>query len=209
MGCDVHMFAERKNSDTNQWEMVVNEFFYDYSLEKAEEYMEHNLGLTKEESNRMIKKYFKGGQPSNKIEEFVFNKFLVDLFSNDSEEIYKYGNKLSDPRSDQPYHGRNYRLFGALAGVRDSSMDWISDIDRGLPDDVSEEILGLSNDWDSDGHSHNYLYLNEILDSHYYRMTDNELDEIGLGTYFFRTVVDTLLELGDSKDIRIVFWFDN
>jgi hypothetical protein len=40
-------------------------------------------------------------------------------------------------------------------------------------------------------------------------MADNELDEIGLGTYFFRTVVDTLLELGVSKDIRIVFWFDN
>ena len=78
MGCDVHMFVEKRNTETNKWEKVGNEFFYDYSLEKAEEYMEHNLGLTKEESSRMIKKYFKGGQPSNKIEEYVFNKFLVD-----------------------------------------------------------------------------------------------------------------------------------
>ena len=209
MGCDVHMFAEKRNTETNKWEKIGNEFFYDYSLEKAEKYMEHNLGLSKEESNHMIKKYFKGGQPSNKIEEFVFNKFLVDLFSDDSEEIYTLGNKLSDPRTDQPYNGRNYSLFGALAGVRDSSMDWISDIDRGLPDDVSEEICKLSDEWDMDGHSHNHLYLDEIIGSHYYKMTDNELDEIGLGTYFFRTVVDTLLELGDSKDIRIVFWFDN
>ena len=209
MGCDVHMFVEKRNTETNKWEKVGNEFFYDYSLGKAEEYMEHNLGLTKEESSRMIKKYFKGGQPSNKIEEYVFNKFLVDLFSDDSEEIYTHGNKLSDPRTDQPYNGRNYSLFGALAGVRNSSMDLIADMDRGLPDDVSEEICNLSDRWDMDGHSHNYIYLDEILDSHYYKMTDNELDEIGLGTYFFRTVVDTLLELGDSKDIRIVFWFDN
>jgi hypothetical protein len=208
MGCDVHMFVERKNSESNQWEMVRDEFFYDYSLEKAEEYMEHNLGLTKEESNRMIKKYFKGGQPSNKIEEFVFNKFLVDLFSNDSEEIYKYGNKLSDPRSDQPYHGRNYGLFGVLAGVRDCSRDMITGGLRGLPDDVSEEILGLSNDWDGDGHSHNYLYLNEILDSHYYRMSDEELEENGF-TYFFRTVVNDLLEIGNPDNLRLVFWFDN
>lgn len=209
MGCDVHMFVEKINTETYNWEKVGNEFFYDYSLRKAEEYMEHNLGLTTEESNRMLKKYFKGDQPSNKIEEFVFNKFLVDLFSDDSEEIDRHGNKLSDPRTDQPYNGCNYSLFGALAGVRNTSMDLIADMDRGLPDDVSEEICNLSDQWDMDGHSHNYLYLDEILDSHYYKMTDNELDEIGVGTYFFRTVVDTLLELGDSKDIRIVFWFDN
>jgi hypothetical protein len=40
-------------------------------------------------------------------------------------------------------------------------------------------------------------------------MSDEELDDIGLGTLFFRDVVDSLLEMGDSEDVRIVFWFDS
>jgi hypothetical protein len=40
-------------------------------------------------------------------------------------------------------------------------------------------------------------------------MTDKELDDFGLGTYFFRKTVDNLLKIGEPKDVRIVFWFDN
>jgi hypothetical protein len=40
-------------------------------------------------------------------------------------------------------------------------------------------------------------------------MSDEELNAIGVGTYFFRNVVNSLLELGDPEDVRIVFWFDN
>ena len=208
MGCDVHMFAERKNSESNKWEKVGGEFFYDYSLERIEEYMEHNLGLTKEESNPMIKKYFKGVEPSNKLEDYVFNNFFVDLFSEDTEEVYKYNTKLSDPRTDQPYCGRNYGLFGVLAGVRDGSFDMITEYLRGLPDDVSEEVSKISDDWEMDGHSHNYIYLNEILESSYYKMSDEELEQYGF-TYFFRTVVNDLLEIGNPDNLRLVFWFDN
>jgi hypothetical protein len=39
-------------------------------------------------------------------------------------------------------------------------------------------------------------------------MLDSDLDELGV-TYFFRDVVDALLDLGDSRDVRLVFWFDN
>lgn len=208
MGCDVHMFVERKNSETNSWEKVNDEFFYDYSLKSAEDYIMHNLGLSREESNHMIKKFFKGGEPNSKLEEYVINKFLIDVFTEDYQEVSKLG-KIADPRTDQPYNGRNYTLFGVLAGVRDNSMDMISEDLRGLPDDVSEEIYELSNEWDMDGHSHNYLYLDEILNSEYYKMSDDELDDIGLGTHFFRDTVNSISELGDSKDIRIVFWFDN
>ena len=208
MGCDVHMFVERKNSETNSWEKVDNEFFYDYSLKIAEDYIMHNLGLNREESYHMIKKFFKGGKPNSKLEDYVINKFLIDVFSDNSEEVFKLG-KLSDPRTDQPYNGRNYTLFGILAGVRDTSMHMISDGLRGLPIDVSKEISDLSDEWDMDGHSHNHLYLDEIINSEYYRMTDDVLDDIGLGTHFFRSTVNSLKEIGDSKDIRIVFWFDN
>jgi len=69
MGCDVHMFVERKNSETNSWEKVNDEFFCDYSLKSAEDYIIHNLGLTREESNHMLKKFFKGDKPNSKLEE--------------------------------------------------------------------------------------------------------------------------------------------
>lgn len=208
MGCDVHMFVERKNSDTNQWEMVCNEFIDYHLFDEAVKYMTHNLGFDEDECKSMLKKYLKGGQPSNKVEEFVFNKFFVDLFSDDLQEIYTYKTKLSDPRNDQPYHGRNYTLFGVLAGVRDYSYDMITEGLRGLPDDVSKEILQLSDDWDIDGHSHNYIYLNEILESSYYSMSEKELEEEGF-VYFFRTVVNDLLEIGNPDNLRLVFWFDN
>ena len=60
-----------------------------------------------------------------------------------------------------------------------------------------------------DAHSANYLYLDEIIGSSYYKMSDSKLNDIGVGTYFFRDVVDALLDIGDSKDVRLVFWFDN
>jgi len=204
MGCDVHMYVERKNSETNRWEMVGNEFIDEYPLEMAIKYMNHNLGLDVDECELILKKYFNGGKPSNKIEEFVFNKFFVDLFSDDGEEIYIKKTKLSDPRTCQPYSGRNYGLFGVLAGVRDCSRDMITGDLRGLPYDVSEKILELSNEWDIDGHSHNYIYLNEILDSSYYKMSEKELEEEGF-TYFFRTVVNDLLEIGNPDNLRLVF----
>ena len=40
-------------------------------------------------------------------------------------------------------------------------------------------------------------------------MSEKELYDIGMGSYFFKDVVDTLLRLGDPEDVRIVFWFDN
>jgi hypothetical protein len=81
-------------------------------------------------------------------------------------------------------------------------------MDRGLPDDVSDELCDMYDEWGLDAHSANYLYLDEILESSYYKMLDSDLDELGV-TYFFRDVVDALLDLGDSKDVRLVFWFDN
>jgi hypothetical protein len=59
------------------------------------------------------------------------------------------------------YSGRNYTLFGILAGVRDNSNDSIDD-PRGLPEDVSEVTKKESDRWDGDGHSHSWLTLKEL-----------------------------------------------
>ena len=73
----------------------------------------------------------------------------------------EYNNKFSD----EPQIGRNYDLFSILANVRNGT--WGEDIKpisepRGLPEDVSDEIKKLSDEWDCDGHSHSYLSLDEI-----------------------------------------------
>lgn len=59
------------------------------------------------------------------------------------------------------YIGRNYELFGILAGVRDRNNDMIDD-PRGLPEDVSEVTKKESDRWDGDGHSHSWLTLREL-----------------------------------------------
>jgi hypothetical protein len=59
------------------------------------------------------------------------------------------------------YSGRNYELFGILAGVRCSYNDTIDD-PRGLPKDVSEVTKKESDRWDGDGHSHSWLTLKEL-----------------------------------------------
>lgn len=64
------------------------------------------------------------------------------------------------------YDGRNYSLFGMLAGVRRPEMNVIAER-RGLPLDASpivvSEIGGGENDY-GDFHSHSWLTLKEILD---------------------------------------------
>jgi hypothetical protein len=88
-------------------------------------------------------------------------------------------------------------------------MDIISDFAKGLPVDVTTEVCDISDDWGVDGHSHSYLTVKELIDSKYYKMSDKELYDIGMGSFFFKNVVDSLLRLGDPEDVRVVFWFDN
>ena len=59
------------------------------------------------------------------------------------------------------YSGRNYELFGILAGVRNRNNDSIDD-PRGLPEDVSEVTKKESDRGDGDGHSHSWLTLREL-----------------------------------------------
>ena len=82
-----------------------------------------------------------------------------------------------DGLTDEPYDERNYRLFGLLANVRNgygfagcNTGDPVEPIDmpRGLPDDVSDGVRAISDEWDCDGHSHSWLTLQELLDVDWY-----------------------------------------
>ncbi len=211
MGCDVHMFVEKRNPSNGRWEKVGAEFLDSWTLSHILKSLETIFGLTIEESRNIALKYYKKKSPSNKVEEKIFDFINKNTTTDENFFWWKdeYSTKLPLPYTDTPYTDRNYTLFGALAGVRDSSVKLIADMERGLPDDVSEEVCEISDAFGIDGHSHNYLYLYEILSSDYYGMSDQDLNEFGFGTYFFRDVVEALLEIGDPKDVRLVFWFDN
>lgn len=72
----------------------------------------------------------------------------------------------------QFYNGRNYRLFGVLANVRNGhgfagvkTGEPVKPIDmpRGLPSNVSHPVKACAAAWDCDGHSHSWFELPELL----------------------------------------------
>lgn len=65
------------------------------------------------------------------------------------------------PYEKHAYSGRNYNLFGLLAGVRNREGK-TQLAPRGIPWDASPEVRQAAADWDSDGHDHTYLYLHEL-----------------------------------------------
>ena len=117
----------------------------------------------------------------------------------------------------EPYHDRNYNLFAILANVRNETAfagcktgEGFNPISnpKGVPSDASEEYASLIKQWDSDGHSHSYLTLRELLDYDWTQTTQLQGSD-----YFLSDTITELLKLaGGTKgidDIRIVFFFDN
>lgn len=64
----------------------------------------------------------------------------------------------------QYYNGRNYDLFALLANVRNYNDVKPIKCPVGLPDDVSDQVMQKSESYGSDGHSHSYLTLKELID---------------------------------------------
>lgn len=57
------------------------------------------------------------------------------------------------------YNGRNYDLFGFLAGVRGDNQHFDQ---KGFPDDAGPELSEIREYYGSDGHSDSYLTLEEL-----------------------------------------------
>lgn len=104
-------------------------------------------------------------------------------------------------KGDRPFFNRDYDLFAFLAGVR----GYLFPIHppKGIPEDVSQEVLSEFKSWGVDAHTPSFLTLKELLD---YNYSDGVRET--LGNDFF-IVLDELKELGSPEDVRIVFWFDN
>jgi len=104
------------------------------------------------------------------------------------------------------YGGRNYKLFGYLAEVRDEGYDDNS-VAKGFPDDCSKRAKGWEEDIDL--HSHTYFTLSELLAWKLFFEEDTEIREEV--SQFYTQVVPALLGIctGSPDDVRILICFDN
>lgn len=105
--------------------------------------------------------------------------------------------------ANEIYDNRNYYLFAILADVRnDGSVESI-DYPRGIPDDCSSGYSYITKQWGSDGHSHSYFTLKELLE------VDWNLYEKEHITEFLETI-EKMKSIDDNHEkVRCVFFFDN
>lgn len=121
--------------------------------------------------------------------------------------------------------GRNYTLFGLLAGVRDGSIKPIAH-PKGLPKDLSKTLYDAKKAFDQSKpgwdelpwlgeHSFSYLYLHEIANYKKYRPYHkdicscygyNKKDNL---VYIHRDLAEIVMELMMCNKSRIVFGFDS
>lgn len=97
------------------------------------------------------------------------------------------------------YDGRDYELFGILAGVRGSHTP-IS-YPKGFPFNVSNEVLQDYDSWESVAHSASWLTFDEIYNSRF-DYDNHSLKQIALDMLSAKRVQQ-------AEDVRIVFWFDS
>lgn len=145
----------------------------------------------------------------------------------DRYEVIK-GEKFSD--GEGPFHWRSYGVFGFLAGVRNYSAIPPIAPDRGIPDDVSDEVAAQVAGYGFDGHSHTWVAVDELSAFNYDAAFEDRrvTRQVGKGAFDGGVTADagggsmtTFLEfLGEMffddlallKKIgadRVVFFFDN
>lgn len=118
---------------------------------------------------------------------------------------YDEGFEWSIDYNTRFYNGRNYYLFGVLAGVRGD--DNIISEARGVPDDASYAYKHEVERWDGDGHSHSYYTLDELLAVDWGKINTGEYD--GWLDEWLETIEKMKTIDPDSNKVRCVFFFDN
>ena len=133
-----------------------------------------------------------------------------------------------DRYENDPFGWRSYGMFGFLAGVRNYSAVPPISASRGLPKDTSVGVLVEWDKWGMYAHSASWLTLAELLAFDYEAEFEDRRVTRGIDggaranpgegtlTTFREFLGEELFSdlgrletLGDPKDTRIVFWFDN
>lgn len=106
------------------------------------------------------------------------------------------------------YSGRNYELFGLLAGVR-GGMRPIS-LPRGIPDDATDDTKTDYLSWGNDAHSASW-YDYEKLREYYEEKADMDAEDAMED--LMRLLEERLYSIpvwtSNGDKMRIIFWFDN
>lgn len=146
----------------------------------------------------------------HKIWKKVGSIFSVDDFEKEYFKIDK---------TDSPFSWRSYDMFSFFAGVRNRNHIKPIVLPRGLPNDISDEVKEMFEEWKSDSHTESFISLKELNNFNY----DNEIIDLTfgevieenkityrmfLGDWFFKHLSE-LNDIGKPDEVRIVFWFDN
>ena len=93
--------------------------------------------------------------------------------------------------------GRNYKLFGLMAGVR---MDIALIEPRGIPDDCGYTAKSDFIEWDTDAHTPSWLTYDEMND------VIQHMNSICTEAI---AVLAVMKVMNAEVPTRIIFWFDN
>lgn len=179
MGCDIHLFVEKRNKVTGMWEVVKGPNPHIEMFKRIAKRREEDGDLQEARSFFQRAKELETGEKLNKellllelqypILEREQNSYLEQEYQSDKESTYKYE---SPEVLGWLYDNRDYDVFAILADVRNGrgfagiktgeGFVPISE-PKDLPIDVSEEVKKESDYWGGDGHSHSYLTLKELL----------------------------------------------
>lgn len=101
----------------------------------------------------------------------------------------------------------NYAFYGLLLNRARASHPW-SFYQRGMPEDVSEEVRSVSDSFGFEGYGHSHLTLKELVEKYLELMVaGQEAKELMV---YLRQLIEQL-QLADQphEDVRVVFWFDD
>ena len=106
---------------------------------------------------------------------------------------------------------RIYALFGALAGVRGPFCLYKQ---RGLPKDISPEVLAEYQSWGDDAHTPSWLTINEFrkcLDLTIMRLSEEyDVKVVKSWLKSYEGIYEYMkYSEEEGEQSRIVFWFDN
>lgn len=192
MGCDIHVYVEKQNSD-GVWEPVYSQLRTcgqcEGTLHDLERSRCANCECEEQDHDEVTKRCFTG--PLTLSMRYVGCYCTKSWGPPGKEQVWEH----------RWYRGRNYDLFAVLANVRGNGDDFTEE--RGVPDDASPQYKQEADcvDW----HSHTWYTVDEMVNQRpkgYWRKFPD-----------WGKMLSRLRELSANPkkpdDIRVVFFFDN
>lgn len=100
-----------------------------------------------------------------------------------------------------------YPFYGLLVDGARASWPWSFE-QRGMPQDVSEEIRNVCDSFGFEGYGHTHLTLRDLFEK-YLELLVSGQEASELKYYLRQLIRDVPRNAEDLEDIRIVLWFDS